>query len=255
MIELEWLERISSADVNATAKTRTVVDTGAFKLLLNPADDFSGTNWATPLKPNPSDLEITAMREVFHAYRRMPRLEFIGECWPDVADALERAGLKSEGEPQDIMIVTPDAFRPFSADNVTVRFLEMADTDALFYAYLETQTRGFGYSTDNPTMEQVSRWRDQVGAARRAALALLESQAVGVGTTLGTDLAEVQGVTTLPAARRRGVAASLSSALVADMFKRGGDAVWLSVEEDAARACYAKIGFRKIGSRLNYSAS
>jgi ribosomal protein S18 acetylase RimI-like enzyme len=254
MTELQWLERISSADVTATAETRTVVDTGAFKLLLNPVDDFVGTNWATPLKPNPSTLEITAMREAFHAHRRTPRLEFIGECWPDVAGALERAGLKSEGDPQDIMIVTPDAFKPFSAKGVTIRFLEPSDADALFYAYLETQTRGFGYSTDDPTPEDISRWRDQIGAGRRAAIALLESQAAGVGTTMGTDLAEVQGVTTLPAARRRGVAASLSSALVADMFKRGGDAVWLSVEEDAARACYAKIGFDKIGSRLNYSA-
>ncbi len=255
MNELEWLERISSADATATAKTRTVVDTGAFKLLLNLVDDFVGTNWATPLKPNPSTLEITAMREAFHAHRRTPRLEFIGECWPDVPAPLERAGFQSEGDPQDIMIVTPDAFRPFSANNVTIRFLEMADSDALFYAYLETQTRGFGYSTDDPTPEQVLRWREQISAGRRAALAYLESQAVGVGTTLGTDLAEVQGVTTLPAARRQGVAASLSSALVADVFGRGGEAVWLSVEEDGARACYAKIGFRRIGSRLNYSAA
>jgi ribosomal protein S18 acetylase RimI-like enzyme len=254
MTNLEWLERISSADVNATAKTRTVVDTGAFKLLLDSSNDFFGMNWATPLKPHPTDLEITAMREAFHAHQRTPRLEFIGECWPDVANVLERAGFQSEGDPQDIMIVTPDAFRPFSANNVTVRFLGPSDSDELFYAYLETQTRGFGYSTDAPTPEQVLRWRDQIGAGRRAVLAYLESQAAGVGTTLGTDLAEVQGVTTMPDARRRGVAASLSSALVADAFKRGGEAVWLSVEEDGARACYAKIGFDKIGSRLNYSA-
>jgi ribosomal protein S18 acetylase RimI-like enzyme len=254
MTDLEWLERISSADVTATARTRTVVDTGAFKLLLNPDDDFLGTNWATPLKPNPSTLEITAMREAFHAHRRTPRLEFIGECWPDVAGALERSGFKSEGDPQDIMIVTPNVFRPFSANNVIVRFLEPSDSDELYYAYLETQTRGFGYSTDMPTSDQVLRWRDQIGAGRRAAIAYLESQVVGVGTTLGTDLAEVQGVTTLPDARRRGVAASLSSVLVNDVFKRGGDAVWLSVEEDGARACYAKIGFYRIGSRLNYSA-
>jgi ribosomal protein S18 acetylase RimI-like enzyme len=255
MTDLQWLERISSADVTATAETRIVVDTGAFKLLLDPSNDFLGVNWATPLKPNLTDLEITTMREAFHAHQRTPRLEFIGECWPGVAVSLERAGFQSEGDPQDIMIVTPDVFRPFSANNVTVRFLEPSDSDALFYAYLETQTRGFGYSTDVPTPEQVLRWRDQVAGGRRAALASLESQAAGVGTTLGTDLAEVQGVTTLPDARRYGVAASLSSALVYDVFKRGGDAVWLSVEDDGARACYAKIGFYKIGSRLNYSSS
>lgn len=77
---------------------------------------------------------------------------------------------------------------------------------------------------------------------------------MGVGTTLGSGLSELQGVTTLPDARRRGVAATLSSALVANVFAQGSEAVWLSAEDAAARACYAKIGFRTIGSRLNYSA-
>ncbi len=82
---------------------------------------------------------------------------------------------------------------------------------------------------------------------------MLKSQAAGVGTTLGADLIELQGVTTRAEFRRRGVAASLSSALVAAHFAHGGRAVWLSAEEDAARDCYTKIGFRTVGSRLNYS--
>ncbi len=253
MTDLEWLERISAADATATAETRTVVDTGAFKLLLNPNDDFPGVNWATPLKPDPSELEISAMQDAFRAHDRTPRLEFIGECWPGLSTSLERAGFNSEGDAQDIMIVTPETFSPSSASDVTVQFLLPDDPDALFAAYLETQARGFGYGENAPTPEQISGCRDQISAGRRAALAFLGERAVGAGTTLGTDLAELQGVATLPDARRRGVAASLSSALVAGVLARHGDAVWLSVENDAARACYAKIGFWRIGSRLNYS--
>lgn len=253
MTNLEWLEHISAADVTATAATRTVVDTLAFKLLLDPDNDFPGVNWASPLKPNPLDLEIASMREAFRAHGRTPRLEFIGECWPDMAGLLERAGFQSEGAAQEIMIVTPDAFRPSSADGVRVQFLGSSDPDALFGAYLETQTRGFGHGSDAPTPEQIAGLREQIRAGRKAALGFLDGRAVGAGTTLGADLCELQGVTTLPDARRRRVAASLSSALVADVFARHGNAVWLSVEEDAARACYAKIGFRNIGSRLNYS--
>ena len=273
MTNLEWLERISNSDVIATAETRTVVDTPAFKLLLDPHNDFGGVNWATPLKQDPSELEIIAMIEAFEAYQRTPRLEFIGECWTDLAALLERAGFQAEGASQDIMIVTPDTFKPFTADGVRLQFLEPSDPDQIYGTYLETQTRGFGYgSFETPTNDQISSWRDQVRSGRRAALGFLEGQAAGVGTTLGSDLAEVQGVTTLPSARRRGIAATLSSALVADVFARhenaapnsvsraaslsvprNARAVWLSVEEDAARACYAKIGFRTIGSRLNYS--
>ena len=257
MTDLEWLERISNSDVIATAETRTVVDTPAFKLLLDPHNDFGGVNWATPLKQDPSELEIIAMIEAFEAHQRTPRLEFIGECWTDLAALLERAGFQAEGAPQDIMIVTPDTFKPFTADGVRLQFLEPSDPDQIF---------------ETPTNDQISSWRDQVRSGRRATLGFLEDRAAGVGTTLGSDLAEVQGVTTLPSARRHGVAATLSSALVADVFARhenaapnsvsraaslsvprNARAVWLSVEEDAARACYTKIGFRTIGSRLNYS--
>ena len=262
MTDLEWLERISAADVNATAQIRFVVKTPEFLLLLDREDDFVGINWATPLKQDPNQLEITAMIEAFQAHQRTPRLEFIGECWSGLPDLLKGAGFKSEGGPQDIMIVTKETFQPVQADKVQSKFLEPNDPDSVFAAYLETQSRGFGYgSFETPTVEQISKLRDQIRLGRCAALGLLEGQAAGAGTILGTDLCELQGVTTLAKARRCGVAASLSSALISDAFSRDRSAVfnsvpqavWLSVEEDSARACYTKIGFQTIGSRLNYS--
>lgn len=253
MNHLEWLERISSADVAATQSTRTVVNTGAFKLMLDPVNDFAGVNWATPLKSNPSNLEINALREAFEHHGRTPRLEFIAENWQGLASALEKAGFGSEGEAQDIMLVTRESFQPFCADAVKIRFLETGDPEALFQSFLETQTLGFGYSSEPPTNHQITAWIEQIRLGRRAALVFVDSRAVRVATTLGKQLAELQGVTTLPDARRRRVAASVSSALVSDVFESGADAVWLSVEEAAARDCYTKLGFGKIGSRLNYS--
>jgi ribosomal protein S18 acetylase RimI-like enzyme len=253
MSNLEWLERISAADVLATAATRTVVDTGAFKLLLDPVNDFAGMNWATPLKPDPSKSEIIELREAFQAQGRTPRLEFIAQCWQGLAQTLEAAGFQSEGEAQDIMLVTRETFQPFQAEGVKVQFLEPSDPDALFQTYLETQTQGFGYSTEPPTNEQITAWHHQIRQGRRAALGFFEARAAGVGTMLGTEIAELQGVTTIPEARRRGVAGSVSSAIVADVFESGGEAVWLSVEDEGARVCYAKLGFVVIGARLNYS--
>jgi ribosomal protein S18 acetylase RimI-like enzyme len=249
----DWLKRISTADVQATAATRTVVETSAFKLLLDPINDFAGMNWATPLKPNPNKSEITDLCEAFKAHHRTPRLEFIAECWQGLAAVLEGAGFCSEGEAQDIMLVTRETFQPFKAKGVKVQFLELNDSEALFQTYLETQTQGFGYSTDPPTNNQITDWHNQIRQGRRAALGFLDSRAAGVGTMLGTELRELQGVTTIPDARRRGVAGSVSSALVAEGFEAGIQAVWLSVEDEGARACYAKLGFLVIGTRLNYS--
>ncbi len=253
MNNLEWLERINVADVLATAATRTVVDTGAFKLLLDPVNDFAGMNWATPLKPVPTQAEIAELCEVFKAHSRTPRLEFIAQCWAGLGETLERAGFRSEGEAQDIMIVTRETFQAFNAKGVRVQFLESNDAEALFQTYLETQTQGFGYSTDPPTSDQITAWHNQIRQGRRAALGFLEAHSAGVGTMLGTELAELQGVTTIPGARRHGVAGSVSSALIAEGFEAGAEAVWLSVEEQGARACYAKLGFLVIGARLNYS--
>ncbi len=145
MTDLEWLTRISAADVTATAATRTVVDTGGFKLLLSPNDSFGGVNWATPLKANPSDLEINAMTDAFRAHNRTPRLEFIAECWGEVAGGLTWAGFRSEGEAQEIMLVTGECFKPVGSGDVTVGFLEADSDEALFRTYFETQTAGFGY--------------------------------------------------------------------------------------------------------------
>ncbi len=254
MTDFEWLERISNSDATATAQTRTTIQTPAFQLLLDPDNDFPGINWATPLQANPSQLEIDAMINAFRTQKRTPRLEFISECWSGLSALLEPAGFKSEGDPQDIMIVTAETFQPLQVEKVQTQFLTENDPDSVFAAYLETQNKGFEYGSFEPaTTNQILQLRDQIKLERRAALGLLEGRAAGAGTILGTDLCELQGVTTLPEARRNGVAASLSSALIADAFSRAANAVWLSVEEDPARTCYAKIGFRNIGTRLNYS--
>ena len=261
MTDLEWLQQISEADAAATAQTRNVVETPMFRLLLDPHDVFGGVNWATPLKSGagqdrPGRNEIAVMVRAFEAHNRTPRLEFLAECWPGLAAALEDAGFSPEGDPQEIMIVTPGEFRAASADGVSMRFLRPGDSDETYAVYLQIQTAGFGYGgSEAPGSVRISGWREQIQRGRQAALGLLAGLPVGVGTTLGSGLSEIQGVTTLPDARRRGVAATLSSALVANVFSQGSKAVWLSAEDTAARACYAKIGLRIIGSRLNYSVS
>ena len=62
------------------------------------------------------------------------------------------------------------------------------------------------------------------------------------------DATEVVGVATLPAHRRRGLAAAVTAALVADAHARGAALVLLSAgDEDVARV-YARVGFRRIGT-------
>lgn len=259
MTNLDWLERIAASDMTATAATRTVVDAGGFRLLLDGVDDFPGVNWATPMARDVNALDVHAMIAAFQSHKRVPALEFIAEVHPDVPALLEAAGFRSTGH-QDVMLVHAGNFANLNNPDVRVQFLEMDTPDDVFQTWLSVQARGFGFGADTPpTPEHVARLRDQIRAGRRGVLGWLEGQAVGAATILrpsggaDADLGELQGVTTLPQARRRGVAATLSSALVQDHLARAGRAVWLSVQDDGARACYAGIGFAVIGERCNYT--
>lgn len=71
--------------------------------------------------------------------------------------------------------------------------------------------------------------------------------ASGQHQPLGTAT-EIVAVATLPAMRRQGLAAAVTSSLVEHAFAHGIDLVLLSAESDAVAAVYARVGFRRIGS-------
>jgi predicted GNAT family acetyltransferase len=58
---------------------------------------------------------------------------------------------------------------------------------------------------------------------------------------------EIVGVGTLPSARRRGLGAAVTSALVEHALDNGVDLVLLSAESDAVAAVYERVGFHRIG--------
>jgi len=58
---------------------------------------------------------------------------------------------------------------------------------------------------------------------------------------------EIVGVATLPAARRRGLGAAVTSALVDDAHLAGIETVFLSAASDDVAAVYERLGFERIG--------
>ena len=166
---------------------------------------------------------------------------------------LEAAGFALESI-DPVMLVDLGSFKPFLAPNVQVRFLEPHAPDADLAAMMTIQARGFGAGAERtPSQDEIASTRASMKHGRRNALATLLGQPAGAAMTLEIHgIAELAGVATLPESRRQGVAASVSSALCEAHFQVGGGAVWLSAGDDAAQACYEKIGFRVIGGRTNY---
>jgi predicted GNAT family acetyltransferase len=62
------------------------------------------------------------------------------------------------------------------------------------------------------------------------------------------DVTEVVGVGTLPAARRRGLGAAVTAALVADARLGGAEIVFLSAGSDDIARVYGRLGFERVGT-------
>lgn len=69
----------------------------------------------------------------------------------------------------------------------------------------------------------------------------------GVALPVGS-VAEVAGVGTLPAFRRRGLAGLVVAALSDEVTRRGVMTVFLTAAEDAAARVYERVGFRRIAA-------
>ena len=60
-------------------------------------------------------------------------------------------------------------------------------------------------------------------------------------------VAEITGVTTLPAYRRQGLGSAVTAVLAEHAVRRGARLLWLSATDDAVARVYSRLGFREVG--------
>jgi GNAT superfamily N-acetyltransferase len=141
-----------------------------------------------------------------------------------------------------LMALEPGAFRPApEAAGVAVRQATPAHLDAV----LAIDTDAFG---EDPAVERA--WIEpHLGApAITTALATLDGAPAGTGYTIRTDGAAgpalyLAGVAVRADARRRGVAAALSSWLIESGLRDSARFAHLHADTDAAARVYARLGF------------
>lgn len=239
------------------ARRRAVARFGPFEALIDPDDSLIWVNYAVPVAPlddaTAAEAALADLCAHFGAYGRQPRFEFNAAPWPDLPALLERVGFTCHDQ-NPLMVCTPQMHHTFSAPGVQVAPLHHDAPDVDLIAYTTIQQIGFGMEQKAPTPERLAAMREQLHHGQNhLALARLHGTPAGAGllAVVGAT-GELAGIATRPDQRRHGVAASLSSALVAAFFRAGGELAWLSAADDAAQAVYAKIGFTLIDSRLSY---
>ncbi|KAB1139588.1 GNAT family N-acetyltransferase [Micromonospora sp. AMSO12t] len=232
-----------------------------------------GAGWPFYARPRldatgaPSLADITAVRERQRELGLPEALEWVHETTPDLLAVARSAGLAVLEAP--LMVLDPAALPdPGTLTDVPLRMLDAATPDfaadvaarravaAVGFSAAGTEPGEAGTVQRDAAMAELDEAaldeeRTRVADGRRLSVlaetpaegALASGMAMRVG-----DVAEIAGVATLPAARRRGLGAAVTATLARELLAAGTDLVFLSAgSEDIARV-YLRVGFRRIGT-------
>lgn len=232
-----------------------------------------GAGWPFYARPRldatgaPSLADITAVRERQRELGLPEALEWVHETTPDLLAVARSAGLAVLEAP--LMVLDPAALPdPGTLTDVPLRTLDAAAPDfaadvaarravaAVGFSAAGTEPGEAGTAQRDAAMAELDEAaldeeRTRVADGRRLSV-LAEtpaegSLASGMAMRVG-DVAEIAGVATLPAARRRGLGAAVTATLARELLAAGTDLVFLSAgSEDIARV-YLRVGFRRIGT-------
>lgn len=243
-----WLEEL-------VARGGETVPVGPFLALFH--TDLLGFNHAVPTEPlRPEEVPgaVAKLRRLFAERGLELQFELNEPLFPNLPALLEREGLTlTEREP--LLLLTPGDFRPVANPKVDVRFLGEDAGQADLIAYRSIFNEVLLEKPLPPSAESIAALRREIAqlGGRSHALARLEGRPVGTGFISSADgVCELARVGTTPDARRKGVAATVTSFMISDRFGRGDTLAWLTAMAEPARILYLKLGFRLLGDRLYY---
>ncbi|MEJ2288316.1 MAG: GNAT family N-acetyltransferase [Deinococcales bacterium] len=233
---------------------RIHVEAGALLACLIPGEPEPFAHVAVPAGPEPSDwhASVAALLSLSGSQGRVPRLEFMQELHPGLPRALEAAGFRRDGSAA-VMVTAERAAAPPRPLGSSLHLVDLAGaTGATLDAFVTEQARAFGMKAATGRYF-LGRLRDGLSEGVVAAVVLLEDGIPVSGATLllADEAAELAGVWTAPERRRRGFAFAVCQALL-EIAAQAGVTVWLSAADDVA-GLYRDLGFRPVGTQLDYS--
>ncbi|MFG1882195.1 GNAT family N-acetyltransferase [Micromonospora sp. NPDC049102] len=232
-----------------------------------------GAGWPFYARPRigatetPSLADVTSVRERQRELGLPEAFEWVHETTPELLAVARSAGLSVLEAP--LMVLDPAALPdPATLSDVPVRVLaaDSPDFAADVAARRAVAAVAFGVPGTAPgeagpaqrdaavtelELAALDEERARIADGRRiSALAGTPTEgALASGMAMRVDdVAEIAGVATLPAARRRGMGAALTATLARELLAAGTGVVFLSAgSEDIARV-YLRVGFRRIGT-------
>jgi ribosomal protein S18 acetylase RimI-like enzyme len=245
-------------DVQNHARTRALRSNGHVRS--GPFVVRYDRNWPSPFAnyaiPDdgaaPTASQVSALISMFRALDRVPRLEYLPSCAPQVEPALLAAGFTAENRAAVMACSAETLTTPGAATGVTIT--EPTD-DAGLLAAARVQHAGYGQPGE-PTAGETAWLRSTVEGGGVVALAgINDGTAVGAGACSPpmNGLSELAGLAVTVSFRGRGIGAALSAHLTAAVLDRGCRTVWLEPGDPDIERIYARIGYRTVGEKLNIS--
>ncbi|RLP89045.1 GNAT family N-acetyltransferase [Micromonospora sp. BL4] len=232
-----------------------------------------GAGWPFYARPRldatepPSLADITSVRERQRELGLPEAFEWVHETTPELLAVARSAGLSVLEAP--LMVLDPTALPdPATLSDVPVRVLA-ADSPgfaadvaarravaAVSFAAAGTARGDAGPAERDAAISELElaaldEERSRVADGRRiSALAGTPTEgALASGMAMRVDdVAEIAGVATLPAARRRGLGAALTATIARELLAAGTDVVFLSAGSEEIARVYLRVGFRRIGT-------
>jgi GNAT superfamily N-acetyltransferase len=240
--------RLQSFLRTSAARGRLVLKVGPFDLFLDEAEASPYSNYAIP-RPGaePDTATVNHLRAAFQEHDRRPRLEWIAETAPGVAEALAGAGMREELR-APLMACTPaELVEGGARRGTTVR--PVGDDD--LRACVDLQRHAFG----DPPLPAGDEPRDPRRRGGGAVLARVDGvpASAATWTPVLDGVSEIVGVATDAGHRGRGLAGLVTAAAASQAFAAGAGLAVLSPGGDQAQRVYARAGFRPAATMLHWS--
>ncbi|MCW3839330.1 GNAT family N-acetyltransferase [Micromonospora yasonensis] len=262
---LDRLERFYDAVPRDTARAE---EYGPLVLFVR-----DGAGWPFYARPRPgatapaSLADVTAVRARQRELGLPEAFEWVHEVTPDLLAVARSAGLSVLEAP--LMVLDADRLPdPATLSDVPVRVLDPANPGFAADVAVRRAVASVGFSNGGTARGEAGP-AERDAAVARLDVAALEEEAVRIAdgrrisVLAGTpdegalasgmamrvdDVAEIAGVATLPAARRRGLGAAVTAALAQQLRAAGTDLVFLSAGSEEIARVYLRVGFRRVGT-------
>jgi GNAT superfamily N-acetyltransferase len=246
---LTTVERLQAFLRAVAAPGRAVIAVSPFTAYLDRSDALRFLNYAIPDGDVGPDREaVERLRAVFREHDRLPRLEWIEEAAPRLAESLAAAGLREELR-TPLMACAPGDLQIAEADVADLAIAPVGDADVRDCENL--QRVAFGGETV-PATEPI---RDPRTTGGGAMLARVGGDPVSAAswTRIVDGVTEIVGVATAERWRGRGLAGAVTAAAAEAAFAAGAGMCLLSPGDDVAQRVYARAGFQRVATMLHWS--